>query len=533
MKKIITLVALLASCGPQKSSSPQMTFQPRAAAPVPPAIEWVKQDPQGRLIYGSTPEGDRLPDFSAVGYRNGDRPWPRVKNLITLSPRGNGQDDSRAIQNALDALGTMPIGDNGMRGALLLKAGTFHIHRPLLIKKGNLVLRGEGRGPSGTLVMSHLKPSKDTDRPVMLMVGNRSRPVLMGRKVAITDSYVPVGRTRMRVADTSMFRVGAEVMISMATNAAWVHENGMDRIPPRRDGGKVVQWTPSASFINYERRIVAVDAKQKIITLDIAIPQPLAKRYGGATVQNFAHPGRISDVGIESLRIDNTFDASKIDKKTGQLIDEDHTWTFLRFNAVVHAWAWNIAGFHLADNLVDVTAYAKNVTVSSCKNYAPVSLVTGQRRYPFNISGQLSLVIDCASDMGRHDFVTGARVAGPNAFVRGTVTRAQATVGPHQRWATGTLFDNIISDGTIQVGNNGSAGSGHGWVGAQTVYYNCRAKELACSQPPLGFNWALGNVSGRYNGTCQLQSKGKPMLPPSLYDAQRAERSRIMAIPKP
>ena len=77
------------------------------------------------------------------------------------------------------------------------------------------------------------------------------------------------------------------------------------------------------------------------------------------------------------------------------------------------------------------------------RSHAPVSQITGGRRYPFNINGQRCLVKHCTSDWGRHSFVTGSRVSGPNVFYRSRSTRDQSDIGPHHRWGVGQLYDNI------------------------------------------------------------------------------------------
>ena len=70
--------------------------------------------------------------------------------------------------------------------------------------------------------------------------------------------------------------------------------------------------------------------------------------------------------------------------------------------------------------------------------------------------------MNCQSTEGRHDYVTGARVCGPNVFYNCTAFQTYADIGPHHRWAVGTLYDNIITDGEINVQDRGQMGSGHG-----------------------------------------------------------------------
>ena len=40
--------------------------------------------------------------------------------------------------------------------------------------------------------------------------------------------------------------------------------------------------------------------------------------------------------------------------------------------------------------------------------------------------------------------------------------------------------------------NRGSMGSGHGWAGAQMVFWNCAAPLILVMQPPTAQNFAIG-----------------------------------------
>src|SRR5690242_13815543 len=93
-----------------------------AASDAPAHSEWVYPGLGGRLVYKTTPAGDRIMDFSAAGYGGGGVELPNVPVRKTLRPSGG--DDTPAIQAALDAVAAMPLKD-GFRGAVLLTAGNF------------------------------------------------------------------------------------------------------------------------------------------------------------------------------------------------------------------------------------------------------------------------------------------------------------------------------------------------------------------------------------------------------------------------
>jgi hypothetical protein len=167
-------------------------------------------------------------------------------------------------------------------------------------------------------------------------------------------------------------------------------------------------------------------------------------------------------------------------------------------------------------------------SVLDCKSLDPVSKIEGGRRYAFHLRGaQLALVQKCHSEKGRHDFVTGSLTAGPNVFHDCDAVKSFDVAGPHQRWAVGILYDNArVPDTSLQVKNRSNLGSGQGWAGANHVLWNCKAKSIVCEKPPTAQNYAIGCTSATHSGNGYFESVNQPVLPASLYLAQRAECSR-------
>jgi len=142
--------------------------------------------------------------------------------------------------------------------------------------------------------------------------------------------------------------------------------------------------------------------------------------------------------------------------------------------------------------------------------------------------------MNCHSTEGRHDYVTGARVCGPNVFYNCTAKNTHADIGPHHRWSSGTLYDNITTDGEINIQDRGNYGSGHGWVGVTQILWNCRAKSATVQSPYVnGKNYCIGlrgkKAAGRFKDRPDGEWEGQNMEglePVSLYKAQLAERRR-------
>ena len=100
-----------------------------------------------RLIYVPDYRGNTVPDYSNVGYKGGGISIPNVPVKIILEPAVDKEyDDTERIQNAINTLGRIEPCENGFRGAVLLKAGTYRVSSSIRIDKSGIVIKGEGDG---------------------------------------------------------------------------------------------------------------------------------------------------------------------------------------------------------------------------------------------------------------------------------------------------------------------------------------------------------------------------------------------------
>ena len=82
-------------------------------------------------------------DFSYCGYHASEDsiPLAPVKAYVEWKEG----DMSVPIQQAIDYVSSLPVGRDGLRGAVLLGPGTFVLHERLAIEASGVVLRGSGR----------------------------------------------------------------------------------------------------------------------------------------------------------------------------------------------------------------------------------------------------------------------------------------------------------------------------------------------------------------------------------------------------
>ena len=482
----------------------------------------VKPMTNGRLVMLPWNEkGDRIPDFSYCGYQNGGVKIPDVPTLVTLEPSG-AEDESARIQAALDDLGKNLEKTPGARGALLLKKGLWKVNTTLTMSYSGVVLRGEGDGEDGTVLLAKMKwilidaqsPQKDPPWP-----GNPPSTNI------IAQPYIPVGATRFKIfkhGDKRYAKVpekdsliknlkaGDSILLFKPKNEAWVKDLGMDIYK---------YWT---AYAHFERKIVSISNGE--LVFDIPLPQSLDGKYGGGYVIPAPPDFRIRECGIEHLRFDSTYDATiRTTPKPWEggeeyASDDDHCAFAMSFSKIENAWARNCTSTHMKHGIVTVGRYARNITVQDCKALDPVSVIGGGRRYAFliaDLAGPSILMQRCYSREGRHDFLTQGMSVGPNAFVDCSSELALNCSENHQKWAMGTLYDNVRVSGkngglcAINRGRWGGTGgpdtTGHGWSGNTTVFWNCAAPIIFAGQPPLGQNFMIGNSD------------------PSLFDPKWAE----------
>ncbi len=476
----------------------------------------VSMGTNGNLIYTPDSRGNVIPDFSGVGFMNGDIPIFPIGVVLTVNPVAG--DNLANVQNAINQVAAMPIDASGYRGTILFTAGTYNISNTITISASGIVLRGEGFNDTGTNFIA----TKTAQHTLFNFVGTSgtSYNSTSSTRKAITDQYVAIGKKQITVASGHTFAVGDKVFVHRIPNDAWINLLGMNlltNIDPL-----AVNWTASGYDMDSERKIEYINGN--VITLDAPIMDIIDPVYSTGELVKFTD-NRINKCGIENMRISSIYASST---------DENHGWEAVAFDKIYNAWAKNLEVYYFGYSAVHINSDASFITVDNCKMYDPKSIIDGGRRYSFNVDGQRCLVQNCSTRNGRHDFVNGSRTCGPNVFYNCSATLQHSDIGPHHRWSTGILFDNLTGNGSMDVQNRLVMGSGHGWSGGQIMFWNCNANRMVIQDPPGDhINWAIGcicpDITGVGDATTEplgvVQSSGtRIMAIPSLYLAQLNDR---------
>ncbi|MDY0906362.1 DUF6298 domain-containing protein [Pedobacter sp. CFBP9032] len=458
----------------------------------------------GKLAYTPDAEGNRIPDFSYAGYMAGEKSIPSAVVRVVV-PVKEG-DATLRIQSAIDYVAKLPIGKDGLRGAVLLAQGTHEVGGVLKITASGVVIRGSGMDDRGTKIFA-----KGLDRiGVIRILGKKDK--VEEAPVAITDNYVPVNAQKITLANVSGFKVGDNVFIHRPSTKEWI-----ETLKTVEFGGgeSALGWKPGTRDLHFDRKITAINGST--ITLDAPLTTALDAKFGGATVTKYKWNGRISNAGVENLKLESDYHKENVK-------DEYHRWTAISLENVENAWVRQVVFEHFAGTAVNVLESAKKITVEDCKSLAPISEIGGERRYTFLTMGQQTLFQRLYSEYGYHDFAVGFCAPGPNAFVQCQSYLPFSFSGTIDSWASGVLFDIVNIDGqALSYLNRGQDGQGAGWSAANSVFWQCSAARVDNYQPPTAQNWAFGTWA-QFSGNGYWDMSNEQIQPRSLYYAQLKDR---------
>ena len=481
----------------------------------PSSQTWVTQGADGHLHYEATSKGDTIPDFSHAGYGGGGVALPDVPVQKTVDPSDG--DNSPAIQAAIDAVSALPL-TNGIRGAVLLKAGTFSCDTPITISQSGVVLRGSGSGDSGTVIAMTGNPHVC----LQILGAPVKYPTLdPASAIAITDAYIPTGAQSFSVKSASSIKAGDTLLIQRKLTAAWIHSLGMDTLV--RNGAPQT-WIHTDQITTYERKVRSIDGNK--ITLDVPLPDAIDAQLmvpDTAQVYKIAAPERLSQSGIESLQINSA-------PPTGTLTTKNNGAILL--DNCEDCWVKDVTMKDTLNN-VQVMDHARRVTVEGTNAFHTATVAKGAG-YPadYTVRGTQILLDRCSSTGHGSFYVTTANTQSSlNVILNCNFYGDNGDGGaiqPHARWSTAMLVDGCnVPDGKIEFINRGTAGSGHGWAMGWGVAWNCTAKTLNFQQPPGVVNWCIGckgELDKKTGLTDGYFSLGTPVLPKSLYLAQLKDR---------
>lgn len=502
----------------------------------------VIQDESGSLTYKKDNDGFVIPDFSQAGYGNGkDLPVVSLpERTITLSPLEDKEaDNTQHIQKAIDEVGKQALNAEGIRGVVLLKAGRYNVDGTLNLTYDGVILRGEGNcfSNNDSTVLYGRNAAEKAKR--LILMGNSSAHNWGNGKgdaqVNIVTQKVMPGDCSFQVEDASAYRVGDLICIKYPTTTAWLEAVWYGG-NTKRNTDESKKWKTKDIDISYHRYVTKVEGN--MIEVDAPVFYALDVQYAQAYIYKIPNPGTIRhNVGIENLHI--SFERSPENSTAN--VDQNCIY----MSSLENSWVKGVSMSGFVHAGIKTTSTTRS-TIEDCYAIDPSGLCTGGTYYNFENyhRSQLILLKDCYARNGRHHYISNGCASTSGIVVlnfRSELSLAQAE--GHRLWSQGILFDNWAELGTIKsnAGKIGmylrdNMGSGHGWGGTNSVFWNCDVQDGAIylDKVPTGQNYAIGctaktirryrnNMSEYTNGYIEGQNR-KGLQPASLYEAQRAAR---------
>ena len=485
-----------------------------------------------QLVYVSDTDGNHIPDYSYVGYRNGDEALPDVAVVKEISPVAG--DNTAHIQAAIDEVEALPLNANGHRGTLLLLPGEYSVSGVLIINSSGVVLRGSGDGEAASSNTIIKGVGNIPDERTLIRIGTNNKSgfggQVAGTRQDIISPYIPTGSRTIEVADASVYNVGDNIIIKHPSTAAWIEavDNG--------GVGTDAPWEPNTINLVFNRHITSIEGnKIQVATpfydiLDRSLSQSYVYTYNGNS--------QLKECGIENLRI--FVESSGV---TGR----DHVKVGLHLIGVDNSWVQGVTVSRVSDQGIkfDEATRCSVIDTKVLDMHGPIS---GGWRYNFEVTDFCNNILfeNCVASNGRHTFVANGAsdvngIVFTNCSSSGDYTRSES----HRRWGQGILWDNITwtntntTGGILGLHNRGSYGTGHGWTVTNGVAWNINApsNQIAIQKPPIGQNYAIGcnatvNGDGPFSHPAgYIEGTGENLSIQSLYLAQLEDRTTHGVLP--
>ncbi len=460
---------------------------------------------EGKLSFTADNLGNQIPDFSFAGYRTGEYAIPDV-TVKAFVPHIS-TDATATIQAAIDYVASLKPDAKGFRGTVLLDKGIFNVSGILQLKESGIVLRGNGAGNNGTVLLA-----TGTDRGAIISISGIANRLLKD-KFEVADVYTPLGSTTISLKSAKNIKKGDRILVNTPITQQWI-----DSLEMKDFGGETgwIGWKKDDFVIRADREITQVQNNK--ITIDAPLTNALNEKLSASDVVIYTWSGRIKSIGVENLTLKSDFD-------TTNPKDEQHRWYGVSIQNAEDVWVRQVNFEQFAGGAVSILKSAKRITVEDCASLNPVSEIAAFRRNTFYTEGQQTLFQRCYSEFGYNDFAVGGyATAGPNVFLQCQSYLPYSFSGSIGSWATGMLFDVVLIDGNaLSFKNLGQDGRGIGWNAANSVIWETSASKIDNFSPPTADNWAFG-VWAQWAGNGHWNDVNSHINPRSLYYALLEQR---------
>lgn len=415
-----------------------------------------------------------LPDFSFAGYQRGEKPIPRVKQVASakdFGAKGDGKaDDTEAIRNAIDG---------SADGAILLPAGRYLVSDIIEVKKGGIVLRGEG--PTKTVIvftrgLEEIKPSptkNDGGQPTTAWSWGGGLITVAGRTLT-TGTAMPVTAQALRGStilgiEGHSFSAGDEVILNMSDTKEGTLVDYLYRGKAGNASG-IKGSNPKRIYQVF--RVTA--ARPNVIEVDRPLRFDVRKEWI-PTVAEFRPD--VTEVGIEDI----AFECPE-QPYAGHF--KEKGFNPIEIKNAAHCWVRNVRMTN-----VDNGPFLRGVfgTVDG------IALVTGKKRpgpegmtghHGISLEGVDGLCTHFTIDTTFYHDVTVSGISIGNVISKGTGINFNMD---HHRWGPyENLFTDIDAGRGTRLFASGGGGNRGNHTAAGATFWNIRTRESQLWPAQLG-----------------------------------------------
>lgn len=509
--------------------------QAKEAQPVAKATGTAQSAPEPRVsalweaFQGADPAQRPFIDFSWAGAHYGEQAIAPVNTTIFKvadhgAVPGDAQDDTDAIQRAIDAAGAAG------GGIVQFESGTYLLNsgptpKRLIVSASNVVLRGATPGQTHFKMVNALAPANPKQlwaAPALVTFTPHTDKAGPARTVR---EPARMGDTRLALSSTSGFKPGDFVRIEMQSTAA--NASYLEGKPTRRIWNAINNKGVKVSEMH---EVASIDGR----VLHLKTPLTTAIDPGFPWVVRKASVLR--NVGFEGIRVEGSFTEPFVHHKDAR---HDSGFLGVELDQTVHSWV-------LRNQFENVTQPA--VIHAGAANTMMLNTITGNGGHfsfaaTFSTYSLIGLNID-ATDKGQWHGVGASHQSTGSVFWRDVAPTSRG-IDSHGNFPRHTLFDAIESRGMWGQGGNYADLPNHLaglvlWNFHQTGqlergesgtfdFWNLPASDSQLYGPYTAVNPVLVGYAGPYSevnkaSAGKVESLGRHVAPESLYEAQLARR---------
>lgn len=272
-----------------------------------------------------------LPDFSYAGYHYGERPIPDVAGpVFNVADHGAIPDDGASDHDAIQA--TINAAEAAGGGVVLFPAGEFLVNvkpgdDPIVVSRGNIVVRGAGAGAGGTVLRQvepypPADPTKMYSCPFVFLVRPKveisSEPLAKVTESAAREQY------RVTVDDASPFKPGQRVTLRLRS--------------PEAASSFLKPWPVEARFERLFTSGIEIDERHIVERVEgntLVFREPLHVSVDPQFGWTITEYNVVEEVGFEDLCFMGGWRQPFIHHRTAL---DDGGWSALRIERVANSW---------------------------------------------------------------------------------------------------------------------------------------------------------------------------------------------------